>query len=86
MQLRELTLILAACLGAGCGGAAAGKVMTDTTVPTKEDPNALLVPYKAPDISELTGISEDDDEDKAEAAPSAPAPAPTPAPAPGAKS
>jgi hypothetical protein len=82
MQLRELTLILAVCLGAGCGGAPAGKVMTDTTVPTKEDPNALLVPYKAPDISELTGISEDDDEDKAEAAPSAPAPAP----APGAKS
>jgi hypothetical protein len=73
MQLRA-TLFLAACLGGGCGGAAAGKVMSETKAPTKEDPNALLVPYVAPDISEITGIEEPDEPDAASepaAAPSA---------------
>ncbi|HWO19368.1 MAG TPA: hypothetical protein VNO30_11350 [Kofleriaceae bacterium] len=73
MQLRALTLFLAAGLAAsGCGGAGPGKIMADTKVPTKEDPNAVLVPYQPPDISELTGIDEDEAEDKA-AAPAAPA-------------
>ena len=61
-------------MGVGCGGAAAGKVMTETKAPTKEDPNALLVPYVAPDISEITGIEEPDEADAASepaAAPSA---------------
>jgi hypothetical protein len=74
MQLRSLTLFLAACLGVGCGGASPGKIMADTKVPLPEDPNALLVPYKAPDISELTGIDEEEEEAKRAA--------PTPAPAP----
>lgn len=68
MQLRA-ALLLAACLGGGCGGAAAGKIMAETPVPTKEDPKAVLVPYAAPDISELTGIEEpDEDEPEATAA------------------
>jgi len=75
MQLRA-TLFLAACLalgmGAGCGGAAAGKVMTETKAPTKEDPNALLVPYVAPDISEITGIEEPDESEPASAPAAAP--------------
>ena len=74
MQLRALTLFLAAGLAAsGCGGAGPGKIMADTKAPTKEDPNAVLVPYQPPDISELTGIEEDEDaaEPKA-AAPAAP--------------
>jgi hypothetical protein len=83
MQLRALTLLLAAGLGAGCGGAA-GKIMADTKAPTKEDPNALLIPYTPPDISELTGIPEDEEQD--EGAPPAATPAParaaTPAPEP----
>jgi hypothetical protein len=70
-----LTLFLAACLAAGCGGAAPGKIMADTRVPTPEDPNALLVPYVPPDISELTGIDEDE-EAEAEAGEPAAAPAP----------
>lgn len=79
MQLRSLTLFLAACLGVGCGGAAPGKIMTDTKVPTPEDPNALLVPYKAPDISELTGIEEEEEEEEDKApAPAAPATEPKP--------
>jgi hypothetical protein len=73
MQLRALTLLLAAGLGAGCGGAA-GKIMADTSVPTKEDPNALLVPHIPPDISELTGTPEDEDEGEAPAATPAPEP------------
>ena len=81
MQLRALTLLLAAGLGAGCGGAA-GKIMADTKVPTQEDPNALLVPYTPPDISELTGIDEDEDQDEGATPAAAPAPARTQAPAP----
>jgi len=81
MQLRALTLFLAGCLAAGCGGGGAGKIMAETPTPTKEDPNAVLVPYLAPDISEITGIEEEDPEDKDDAA----APAPAPAPAAGAK-
>lgn len=71
MQLRA-TLFLAACLGGGCGGAAAGKLMTETKAPTKEDPNALLVPYVAPDISEITGIEEPDEAEPASAPAAAP--------------
>jgi hypothetical protein len=71
MQLRALTLFLVASLGAGCGGAGPGKIMADTKVPTKEDPNGVLVPYIPPDISELTGIDEDEEAEKA-AAPAAP--------------
>ncbi|HSK03293.1 MAG TPA: hypothetical protein VK932_18705 [Kofleriaceae bacterium] len=91
MQLRALTLFLAAALGVGCGGGSAGKIMAETPVPTPEDPNAVLVPYIAPDISELTGIDEDEEaedeqERSAPAAPAAPAmapakPAAAPAPA-----
>ena len=82
MQLRAWILFLAACLGAGCGGGGAGKIMADTTVPTKEDPKALLLPYVPPDISELTGIPEEDEVKGASApAPTAPAPAKVPAPA-----
>ena len=73
MRPRALTLFLAAGLAAGCGGAAPGKIMADTKVPTPEDPNALLVPYAPPDISELTGIDEDEE---AEAGEPAAAPAP----------
>src|SRR5689334_23673797 len=77
MHLRA-SLVLAACLGGGCGGSP-GKLMVDTKAPTKEDPNAVLVPYTAPDIAELTGIPEPD-EDEAAAPAKAPAPAPAPAP------
>lgn len=72
MQLRA-ALLLVACLGGGCGGAAAGKIMAETKVPTKENPNAVLVPYVAPDISEITGIEEPDEDEPAAsaAAPSA---------------
>jgi hypothetical protein len=84
MQLRALTLFLVACLGA-CGGGGAGKIMADTKVPTPEDPNAVLVPYVPPDISELTGI-EEEEEDAGEAgktaAPPASPPAVVPAPEP----
>jgi hypothetical protein len=59
MQLRASLLFLAFAIG--CGGGAGGKIMAETTVPTKEDPNAVLVPYQAPDIAELTGIEEDED-------------------------
>jgi hypothetical protein len=50
-----------------------GRIQVDTPILT----------YKAPDISEITGIDEDDTDaaDKGSAA----APAPAPAPAPGAK-
>jgi hypothetical protein len=83
MQLRALSLLLVACLGAGCGGGRAGMIMADTKVPTKENPNAVLVPYTAPDISELTGIPEDEDDkpgDDRAATPPATAPAPAPEP------
>jgi hypothetical protein len=81
MQLRALTLFLAAALGVGCGGGSAGKIMAETPVPTPEDPNAVLVPYVPPDISELTGIDEDEEgEDAPE--PSAPPAAAAPAMAP----
>jgi hypothetical protein len=73
MLVRALTLFLAATLGAGCGGGAGGKIMADTTVPAPDNPNAVLVPYLAPDISEVTGIPEDEDGEDA------PAPAPAPA-------
>lgn len=75
MLLRALTLFLFVCLGAGCGGGPAGKLMTETRVPTPEDPNAVLVPYVPPDISELTGIDEDEDagEDEDEDGAGAPA-------------
>lgn len=76
MQLRALTLFLALCLGGaglGCGGGGPGKIMADTKVPTKEDPNAVLVPYLAPDIAELSGIEEP--EPSTEPATAAPAPA-----------
>ena len=79
MELRTLSLFLVLSLGAGCGGAAAGKIMADTKVPTPENPNAVLVPYIPPDISELTGIEEDEDADEAGGAPATtPAAAPTP--------
>lgn len=83
MQLRALTLFLVACLGA-CGGGGAGKIMADTKVPTPEDPNAVLVPYTPPDISELTGIEEEEDasEPGEAAAPPAAPPAAVPAPEP----
>lgn len=35
--------------------------MVETKAPTKEDPNALLLPFEKPDISEITGIEEDED-------------------------
>jgi hypothetical protein len=72
MLYRALTLFLAASLGAGCTGAA-GKIMADTKVPTKQDPNAVLVPYVPPDFSELTGIPEEDEEE-GKAEPPAPEP------------
>jgi hypothetical protein len=62
MQQRALRLFLVVGLGAGCGGGPAGKIMADTKVPTKEDPKAVLVPYTPPDISELTGIDEEEAE------------------------
>lgn len=50
-----------------------GKMVVDTPIK----------PYVAPDISEITGIDEDDTSDSSgSAAAPAPAPAPTPAPAP----
>lgn len=82
MQLRGSTLFLALTLGlaGGCTGAG-GKIMADTTVPTKENPNAQLVPYQPPDISEITGIPEDEEDKGAgdTAAPATPEPAPAPA-------
>ncbi|HWU89677.1 MAG TPA: hypothetical protein VN253_20585 [Kofleriaceae bacterium] len=83
MQLRGLTLFLALCLWAGCGGAA-GKIMADTKVPTKEDPNAVLIPYEPPDFAALTGIP-DEEEDKDEGGEPATPPAPPAAPAPESK-
>lgn len=74
MLVRALTLFLTAILGTGCGGGAGGKIMADTKVPTPEDPNAVLVPYQPPDISELTGIEEEDEEDPATGAPELPTP------------
>lgn len=71
MQLRALTLFLAGCLAAGCGGGGAGKILAETKTPTKEDPNAVLVPYLAPDISEITGVEEPDPADSGAAAPAA---------------
>jgi hypothetical protein len=50
MQLRALTLFLAAALGAGCGGGSAGKIMAETPVPTPEDPNAVLVKFLCADF------------------------------------
>ena len=79
MLVRALTLFLAAILGTGCGGGAGGKIMADTKVPTPEDPNAVLVPYQPPDISELTGIEEEDEDAPAPAAPAPATPAPAPA-------
>ena len=64
MRLRALVLFLAtvvpAVLASGCGAGAGGKIMAETKVPTPENPDAVLLPYLAPDISELTGIEEDD--------------------------
>ncbi|MGN6106022.1 MAG: hypothetical protein ACTHU0_13020 [Kofleriaceae bacterium] len=60
MQLRSLILVLG--LG-GCGASAGGKLMVDTPV----------LPYQAPDISEITGIDEDEAE-AADEATEAPAP------------
>jgi hypothetical protein len=81
MQLRGSTLFLALALGlAGGCTSAGGKIMADTTVPTGDNPNALLVPYQAPDISEITGIPEDEEDTDAgdPATPPAAAPAPEP--------
>lgn len=80
MQLRALTLLLVACLAA-CGGGGAGKIMADTKAPTPEDPNAVLVPYTPPDISELTGI-EEEEEDASDAGEPASPPAAMPEPKP----
>jgi hypothetical protein len=57
--------------------------MAETTVPTQENPNAVLVPYQPPDISEITGIDEDEEGKEAgETAAPVPAPAATPKPEP----
>jgi hypothetical protein len=64
---RALALLILSL--AACGGAAAGKIMADTPV----------LPYQAPDISEITGIEEPDESEATEKAP-APPPAPAPAP------
>ncbi|MGE5183571.1 MAG: hypothetical protein ACM31C_15975 [Acidobacteriota bacterium] len=64
---------IAVVLGlSACGHS--GKMVVDTPIK----------PYQAPDISEITGIDEDDatDQDKTEAPAPAPAPAPVPAAAP----
>jgi hypothetical protein len=56
----------------GCGHS--GKMVVDTPIK----------PYQAPDISEITGIDEDDNADQGSAAAPAPAPAPASAAAPAA--
>ena len=60
-------MFLALTLAAGCTSAG-GKVMAETKVPTKENPNAVLVPYTPPDIEEISGTEDDADA----AAPAAP--------------
>jgi hypothetical protein len=81
MQLRGSTLFLVLALGlAGGCTSAGGKIMADTSVPTKDNPNALLVPYQPPDISEITGIPEDEEDTDAGDAATPPAPAPAPEP------
>jgi hypothetical protein len=59
---RALALLILSL--AACGGTTAGKIMADTPV----------LPYQAPDISEITGIEEPDEAD----AEQKPAPAPAP--------
>lgn len=69
MKRVSLLLMIAAW---GCGHG--GRMVVDTPIK----------PYQAPDISEITGIDEDDNADQGSAAAPAPAPAPTPAAAPAA--
>ncbi len=82
MLLRvSLTLVLALGTSTACGSKKGGTLMVDTPA----------LPYKAPDIEELSGVSDDEpdpepaEEPKAEApappAPVAASPAPTAAPA-----
>ncbi|HTL38046.1 MAG TPA: hypothetical protein VL326_33170 [Kofleriaceae bacterium] len=68
MKIRATLLLCAkvgviAAMAAGCG-ARPNKIMADTAV----------LPYQAPDISEITGIEEPDTD--SEEAPEAPAPEP----------
>jgi len=72
MKTRVCLGFLAVVATGGCHSAG-GKLMVDSPA----------LPYVKPDISDITGIDEDDDTDAAPAA--APAPAPTPAPAPATK-
>lgn len=73
MLLRASLFLTLALATLGCGGSKkGGKLMVDTPV----------LPYKAPDIEELSGVS-DDEPDAAEPPaeePKAEAPAPAPAP------
>lgn len=74
--------VVVSCAMAGCGGGKGGSLMVDTKTPTKEDPNALLVPYIAPDVNEIAGIEEPDDAADLEDPAPAPAPAAVPEPTP----
>jgi hypothetical protein len=70
MKIRATLLLcvkvgVIAALAAGCGSRP-NKIMADTQV----------LPYQAPDISEITGIEEPDESDESEG--EAPAPAPEP--------
>ena len=70
MKIRATLLVCAkvgviAVAAAGCGPNR-NKIMADTTV----------LPYQAPDVSEITGIEEPDESDESEG--EAPAPAPEP--------
>jgi hypothetical protein len=67
MKLR--VILLSVVLGA-C--AHQGRIRVDTPI----------APYQKPDISEITGIDEDEEAEKAATPAPAPAPAPTPAPKP----
>lgn len=70
MLLRaSLFVILAFGALAACGAKKGGKLMTDTPV----------LPYKQPDVEELSGTSEDEPETPPPAEPKAEAPAPNPA-------
>jgi hypothetical protein len=73
MKTASFVLATIVGLGAGCGGHH-GKLVADSPA----------LPYEKPDISEITGIDEDDSTSGDESAP-APAPAPAAAAAPAPK-
>jgi hypothetical protein len=72
MKTRATVLMLSLAIGGGACGGHHGTLRVDSPV----------TPYQKPDISEITGIDEDDaSSDEGEKPAAAPAPAPAPAPA-----